>query len=53
MRLISSDLNHESGVSGANAKTMAFVVCIIEPTEGKAMTQGLRKLMSGNTGPLC
>ena len=35
-------------VSSLNA---GFVMAIIEPTVGKAMMQGLRKLMSGNTGP--
>ena len=55
MRLIFSDPNHESGSQWRHctAKTMGFVACIIEPTECKAMIQGLRKLMSGNTGPLC
>ena len=36
-----------------NAKTMGFVMAIVEPTEGKAMIQGLGKMMSANTGPVC
>jgi len=38
---------------GANEKTMVFVMAIIEPREVKAMIQDLRKMMSGNTEPIC
>ena len=63
MRLISSDSNHEFGhqcnpdqlrlTCSANAKTMGFVMAVVEPIEGKAVIQGLGKLISANTGPIC